>query len=105
MNILIVMEGGKVSAVYTSGMAHTFILDYNELNHDLTTREQQCIMLGFPYNADPEPWDLDEQPKEDANLRQAASKLQLHHRHLSEWAECEVCQIPTTPDIEISHPA
>jgi hypothetical protein len=102
MNILIIVEGGKVAAVYTSGMAHSFVLDYNELNHDLTTREQQCIMLGFPYNANPEHWDLDEQPVDNRKqLELAAAKLQLHHRHLSEWAECQVCQ---TPNIEISQP-
>jgi hypothetical protein len=59
-NVLIVVSNGQIDAVYASeSNVRTFLLNYDAEGRDLSTREQQCIMLGFPHDAPPEAWDLD----------------------------------------------
>lgn len=59
-NVLIVMSDGQIEAVYASEPdVKTFVLNYDADNRNLSTREQQCIMLGFPHDANPTNWDLD----------------------------------------------
>ncbi len=51
-NVLIIMGDGRLQTAYVSEPdVHTFGLDYDVDGPNLSPREQQRIMLGFPHDA------------------------------------------------------
>jgi hypothetical protein len=63
-NVLIVLSDGQLEAVYASEPnVAAFVLNYDAQGRNLDTRESQCLMVGFPHDADVRAWDLD--PRSD----------------------------------------